>query len=111
MLVREWDDFIERCPRPHLVCGVNVMDEKTDRTPLLLRLLAVLDVGEDYAITAVEDRGLWCIQVGFESEADAKRLASAVLAKPKERFVGFETQREFWFDSVVAAKIARALRS
>ena len=55
--------------------------------------------------------GLWSIQVGFDSEADAKKLASAVLAKPKERFSGFAAQREFWFGSVVAAKIARALRS
>ena len=86
-------------------------DENVDRAPMLIRLLAVLGVRDDYAVTVVQDRGLWLTQVGFESETDAKKLASAVLAKPKVRFIGFATQREFWFDSVVAAKIARVLRS
>ena len=110
MPVLEWDDFSERHPGAHLVSGVYVEEERSDRPRLLLRLLAVLGVQEDYGMTIVQDRGLWFTQVGFESEADARKLASAVLAKPKSRFSGFATQREFWFDSVVVAKIARALR-
>jgi hypothetical protein len=103
-----WSRMMERHDRLHLVMGVHPPD-KISRVKLLQRLIASMPASGEWAVRTSTDRGEHVVQVAFEKESDAVRLADTLGARRGTALPGWASQRVFGFPAQLANQIERAL--
>jgi hypothetical protein len=110
-----WSDFSQAHPRAHLVVAsipsavaVGAPDFRKARDALVRMISTLRPVG-DYAAAIVRESGAAEIQLAFENETDARKLADAVGATPVGGRPGWASQRAFSLDAAGVAAIRAVL--
>ena len=92
----------------HLVLGVHKPD-RLDRVRLISKYLERAQPMGRYAVRASDERGEPVVQIVFEIEADATKVASTLGARHAIAHLGWDSQRTFSFGSEVAGKVEKLL--
>ncbi len=92
----------------HLVLGVHKPD-RLDRVGLISKYLERAKPMGRYAVRASDDRGEPVVQIVFEIEADATKVAGALGARNAPAHLGWDSQRTFSFGNEVAGKVEKLL--
>ena len=107
----EWYAFTEKHPKAHLLVGEFDPGEpvpKISRFAILGRLVLALQPSGDWAMQKVQRARRTAIYVAYEKRSDAVALRAkvgALRATDAGRPDHWATRFEFWFDSVMYARI------